>query len=623
MLFVLHHQTADDRPRQVFVSYAHEDEVWKERVVEALRPLETQRRIAAWHDRKLVPSEDWARTIDARLAESDVFLLLISPDFIASPFCRVTEVPRAVQRCEVGEAVLVPIILRECPWQGEAFARFQAYPLDGTPLEAVADPHVFEDLREKVHLALLGWWYPRRPRAGTGPHALWQLDYRPAAGTEPPAPAVLVERLRALTEEPDIESSGSAEAQFVGGEARPIDTSLLLDGPAGAFAKLEALHGEDRLSAALGVEVVALRIVLGASIQARSGPATAADLLEAHEQLVLSAGSREVPDLPQVLMLRDDDPDWRMILPARGTEGATPKALFPAMQALFTEYFNTILAAPDGRLTVNLSTYQPGDILHPALRRTRLGRDLVEQDCRLKQFAVSLLHPDTPTGAAYWRGLRERANALGLDAGAEMLAYQKVWIVTGEGSLGGKDPHQPLGNPGLALLGARETDRGVWVERCDLKVMCEVDYLAMEHHQGSSVTEGAGPLSDASVALFREIVVPVLTEEVNQGGGSPRCARSITPSCSRSGFGGRSGICPHSLPWRSGSIVGCPRLLALRGTMSGQSRLRRSTGVIWRCSTKVCSGVPALAGMDARMSTSRAESDLVFDRTVRGLAITQ
>jgi hypothetical protein len=162
MLFVLHHHTADD-PRQVFVSYAHEDEAWKDSVVAALRPLETRRRIAAWHDRKLVPSEDWARTIDARLTQSDVFLLLVSPDFIASAYCRETEVPRAVERCEAGEAVLVPIILRDCPWQNEAFARFQAYPLDGTPLEAVADPQVFDDLREKMHLALLGWWYPRRP----------------------------------------------------------------------------------------------------------------------------------------------------------------------------------------------------------------------------------------------------------------------------------------------------------------------------------------------------------------------------------------------------------------------------------------------------------------------------
>ena len=99
-----------------------------------------------------MPSEDWARTVDARLADSDVFLLLISPDFIASAYCRETKMPRAVQ-CY--EAVLVPIILRDCPWQTEAFARLEAYPLDSTPLETAAGPHVFDDLREKVLLALL------------------------------------------------------------------------------------------------------------------------------------------------------------------------------------------------------------------------------------------------------------------------------------------------------------------------------------------------------------------------------------------------------------------------------------------------------------------------------------
>jgi hypothetical protein len=178
------------------------------------------------------------------------------------------------------------------------------------------------------------------------------------------------------------------------------------------------------------------------------------------------------------------------------------------------------------------------EIPRAALQRTRLGRDLVEQDCRLKQFAVSLLHPDTPTGAAYWNGLRTRARSLGLDTGWEMetIAFQKVWIVPGNASLGGKDPDQPLGNPGLASLGARETDRGVWIEECDLKVMFEPDYLALEHHQPVRDTDAAGPLSDASV-VFREIVVPVLTDEVNHGGGLRRCARSIAPSCWRRGSG--------------------------------------------------------------------------------------
>ena len=97
----------------------------------------------------------------------------------------------------------MPIILRDCAWRDEAFARYQAYlayPLDGSPLEA-AGPQVFNELREKVHLALLGWWYPRRPRADGGLHALWQLDYRAAPSAGLPDDAALVARLRELAPE--------------------------------------------------------------------------------------------------------------------------------------------------------------------------------------------------------------------------------------------------------------------------------------------------------------------------------------------------------------------------------------------------------------------------------------
>jgi len=41
--------------RRVFVSNSHQDEPWKRRVMEALKPLEQPPRIAAWHDRKLLP----------------------------------------------------------------------------------------------------------------------------------------------------------------------------------------------------------------------------------------------------------------------------------------------------------------------------------------------------------------------------------------------------------------------------------------------------------------------------------------------------------------------------------------------------------------------------------------
>jgi hypothetical protein len=45
------------------------------------------------------------------LDRSDLLLLLVGPDFIASSYCRDVEVRRAVERAEAGDAVLIPIVI--------------------------------------------------------------------------------------------------------------------------------------------------------------------------------------------------------------------------------------------------------------------------------------------------------------------------------------------------------------------------------------------------------------------------------------------------------------------------------------------------------------------------------
>jgi hypothetical protein len=59
MLLFLQNTCVESRPRQAFVSYSHRLGAWKDRLMEALRPLEEQRQITTWHDRKLLPGQLW------------------------------------------------------------------------------------------------------------------------------------------------------------------------------------------------------------------------------------------------------------------------------------------------------------------------------------------------------------------------------------------------------------------------------------------------------------------------------------------------------------------------------------------------------------------------------------
>ncbi len=62
----------------VFISYAHEDEEWREKLNKHLQPLKRQGLINPWHDRKITAGSEWARAIDENLASADIILLLIS-----------------------------------------------------------------------------------------------------------------------------------------------------------------------------------------------------------------------------------------------------------------------------------------------------------------------------------------------------------------------------------------------------------------------------------------------------------------------------------------------------------------------------------------------------------------
>ena len=119
---------------EVFVSYSHKDEELRRELDVQLGVLRRQGEINAWHDRKIAAGSDWKSEIDSRLAGAQIVLLLISPDFVDSDYCRDVEVRQAIAREQEGKARVIPIILRPANWQKEAFAHLQALPANAKPV---------------------------------------------------------------------------------------------------------------------------------------------------------------------------------------------------------------------------------------------------------------------------------------------------------------------------------------------------------------------------------------------------------------------------------------------------------------------------------------------------------
>lgn len=129
------------KPVKVFISYAHEDEPYKDKLMTSLANLKRQGFVSAWEDRQIPAGGEWDKHIKTELNEADIILLLISMDFIASEYCFDVEVTRAIERHNDpnDNARVVPIIVRHADWQDTAFAALQALPKGARPISTWDD----------------------------------------------------------------------------------------------------------------------------------------------------------------------------------------------------------------------------------------------------------------------------------------------------------------------------------------------------------------------------------------------------------------------------------------------------------------------------------------------------
>jgi hypothetical protein len=143
---------------KLFYSYAHEDEVLRDKLATHLKILQRQKKIEVWYDREIGAGAEWEAEVKHHLENDDIILLLISPDFIASDFCYDIEMQRAIERHDAGKAVVIPVILRPTDWGGAPFSKLQALPKDGKPVTRWSDQdEAFTNIAEGVRKVAERW----------------------------------------------------------------------------------------------------------------------------------------------------------------------------------------------------------------------------------------------------------------------------------------------------------------------------------------------------------------------------------------------------------------------------------------------------------------------------------
>jgi formylglycine-generating enzyme required for sulfatase activity len=139
---------------KVFFSYAREDEQQLDALIEQLAQLERDGIITTWHDREITAGENKKQETDFHLESADIILLLISPTFLASKYCYDIGL-RALQRYKLGEARVIPIILRPSQWEHTPFYRLAPLPTNGKAItlwsnQDVVFSHVATELRNTI-----------------------------------------------------------------------------------------------------------------------------------------------------------------------------------------------------------------------------------------------------------------------------------------------------------------------------------------------------------------------------------------------------------------------------------------------------------------------------------------
>lgn len=125
---------ASNRTVKAFISYSHHDSEALKRLHVHLASLKREGRIEAWYDRDILAGDDLDAEIKEQLEKCELFLLIVSPDFLASDYCVETEMSRALERHEAREARVVPIIIEPCDWTNSRLRTLKAVPIDGKPV---------------------------------------------------------------------------------------------------------------------------------------------------------------------------------------------------------------------------------------------------------------------------------------------------------------------------------------------------------------------------------------------------------------------------------------------------------------------------------------------------------
>lgn len=138
----------------IFISYAHADSPFLDRLNKHLKPLQREGRVDVWSDQRILAGQDWKAEIEKALVNAKVAILLLSADFLASDFIDSDELPVILDAAKSRGLTILPVIISACRFKrNKAISRFQAINDPEKPLDALPksdQERIWTDLAARV-----------------------------------------------------------------------------------------------------------------------------------------------------------------------------------------------------------------------------------------------------------------------------------------------------------------------------------------------------------------------------------------------------------------------------------------------------------------------------------------
>jgi TIR domain len=181
------------QPIEIFCCAAEADQFFLEKLKTRLTLQEQQGTIKFWDKSQIFGGANAGEVIRRHLDNAQVFLLLISSDFLSDDYCYKTVMKAALRRHMNKEAITIPVIIRPTDWRNVRILQdIQPLPRNGKPISSLPDEdHALWSVAKEIGSVIEGLdgsqigspiKEPRQPTIGSDTES----EYRPYGGIYSP-----------------------------------------------------------------------------------------------------------------------------------------------------------------------------------------------------------------------------------------------------------------------------------------------------------------------------------------------------------------------------------------------------------------------------------------------------